>query len=290
MPNTLSQIQSAVINFLKKNFFNQYLKIHAVGTHNRFQPVSRLNSYQRAITAQWQYPLSSDAASAHLTSINYPQALKTQEQVESSLAHVRSLGLPAHKGKEKNWDFLAAFSMVLQHTKNDACVVDLGTGPTSIILEWLHLYGYTNLHGCDLIIQPHQTGHIKYTTQNLEQTTYPDGFADVVTCLSVIEHGVNTQAFLNECQRLLKPGGLLIISTDYWCEPLNLAHSADEHGELYVFSPQTLQARIFDIAPQSGFEVLGVPDFSCGELKVERPHLPELDKKYTFYIMALKRI
>jgi SAM-dependent methyltransferase len=283
-------MQSTVIRFLKQNFFNQYLKIHAVGTHNRFYPAPRLTSYGRAIRALWQYPLPRNTANPYLTDITHPQALKTDEQVEYSLANVRALGLPAHKGKEKNWDFLAAFSLVLKHTLPTACIVDLGSGPTSVILEWLNLYGYTQLHGCDLIIADHQTGHIQYTTQNLEQTTYPDQFADAITCLSVIEHGVNPEAFLKECQRLLKPGGLLVISTDYWCNPRNLTNIADEHGELFIFSPESIQKSSLDIAPDCGFEVIGTPDFACGERMVERPHLPQLDKTYTFFIMALKRL
>ncbi|MDQ7025045.1 MAG: methyltransferase domain-containing protein [Anaerolineae bacterium] len=289
MPNIVTQIQTTVIRFLQEHFFDLYLKIHAVGTHNRFQPSSRLSSYGRSIRALWRYPLSRAEADNYLTAIDHPQALKTVAQVESSLAKVRELGLPAHKGKEKNWDFLSAFSLILQNTGNDACIVDLGSGPTSVILEWLNLYNYSNLYGCDLIIAPKQSGHIQYTTQNLEQTSYPDGFADVITCLSVIEHGVNPEAFLKECHRLLKPDGLLIISTDYWCKPLDISQIEDEHGALYIFSPESIQSAIFDIAPDCGFDVIGTPDFSCGELRVERPHLPELDKTYTFYMMALKR-
>lgn len=199
-------------------FFNQYLKLHAVGVHNRFLPSSHLINYGRAVSALWHYPLPRAEAMRYLSPINHPQALKTQEQVQASFAKVWALGLPAHKGKEKNWDFLAAFSLILGCGQLDDCIVDLGCGTTSVILEWLHLYGYTKLHACDLVVQPHQTGHINYTRQNLEHTSYPDHSADVVTCLSVIEHGVNITALLRECRRLLKPGGcslfLLIIGAN----------------------------------------------------------------------------
>jgi 2-polyprenyl-6-hydroxyphenyl methylase/3-demethylubiquinone-9 3-methyltransferase len=36
---------------------------------------------------------------------------------------------------------------------------------------------------------------------------------DLITCLEVVEHVVDVQVFLNSLRRLLKPGGLLVVST-----------------------------------------------------------------------------
>lgn len=285
----LNTLQNSALALLKRRFFNAYLKIQHVGSRRRIHAAGRLAGYVQAAQALMKYPLSPSAAQAYLRPLAHPQPLKTWAQVEDSLECVLNLGLPAHKGREKNWDFLAAFSAIMQRGQPQDVIVDLGSGNRSVILEWLHLYGYTRLHGCDLIAVPRREGHIEYTRQDLEQTTYPEGFADVVTCLSVIEHGVNPAKMLAESSRLLKPGGLLLISTDYWCQPRDLTGVRDELGPVYVFSPQTLQTQLLAGTAQHGLDIIGTPDFACGELVVNRPTVPELHRQYTFYFLKYKK-
>ncbi len=43
--------------------------------------------------------------------------------------------------------------------------------------------------------------------------TSHEGFFDLVTCLELIEHVPDPEALINDCSRLLKPGGTLVIST-----------------------------------------------------------------------------
>ena len=49
------------------------------------------------------------------------------------------------------------------------------------------------------------------------RTQLPDNFADVVLSTQVLEHVPQPITYLKECYRLLKPGGILILSTHgYW--------------------------------------------------------------------------
>lgn len=49
--------------------------------------------------------------------------------------------------------------------------------------------------------------------------------ADVVTCLSVLEHLPDVPAACRALHRLLRPGGLLVLTVDYWdCEGPDTAH------------------------------------------------------------------
>ena len=42
------------------------------------------------------------------------------------------------------------------------------------------------------------------------------GQFDILTCISVIEHVEEVRKFFRACHMLLKPGGLLFLTTDYW--------------------------------------------------------------------------
>ena len=49
---------------------------------------------------------------------------------------------------------------------------------------------------------------------SLTNTRLPSNHFDIVTCLSVIEHGVDVEAFADEAVRLLKVGGWLFVTFD----------------------------------------------------------------------------
>lgn len=283
-------LSSGLSALIRRFFFRQYLVIQH-GLHRvPGESAGRLTRYGRALRGLVTYPLPRDRALSLCEAPTHPQPLKTRAQVDDSYRRALALGLKPHKAPEKNWDFLNAFSLVLARQRRADVVVDMGVGDAgSVILNWLALYGYRQLHGCDLYVTPHRTGPIRYTRQDIEQTAYPDNFADVITCLSVIEHGVDMTRFLPECRRVLKPGGLLVISTDFWCEPLDLAGVEDELGPVRIFTPDDIRRDVLDVAASCGLQVVGEPDFACGEPVVNRPSVPAIDRRYTFYTLHAER-
>jgi len=54
---------------------------------------------------------------------------------------------------------------------------------------------------------------VKKVNVDREPLPYPDAAFDVVTCSEVIEHLENFRALLREAHRVLRPGGLLVLTT-----------------------------------------------------------------------------
>lgn len=57
---------------------------------------------------------------------------------------------------------------------------------------------------------------IKFLKSNIERQSFPyqEGYFDVVFSNQVIEHILDKDLFISECKRVLKPGGLFVVSTE----------------------------------------------------------------------------
>lgn len=282
------RLTDRLLTLLQDHAYNSFLRARFIGSQTRTQGWGKLRAAWEVLQAHNQYPLSHATMLNQLPDGIQPRALQTAAEVEDVYQRVVALGLTPHKAREKNWDFLHAFRFILQRSRKQDVVVDLGSGTSSVILDWLHLYGYQHLYGCDLIASDMKRGYIQYSRQDLEKTTYADGFADVVTCLSVIEHGVNLRNLIKECHRLLKPGGLLILSTDYTCQTIDLTGVRDELGPVHLFTQKSI-SDLINLAGDEGFHLLDLPDYTCGDVGIQRRNVPAIDGRYTFFFMGFQR-
>jgi 2-polyprenyl-3-methyl-5-hydroxy-6-metoxy-1,4-benzoquinol methylase len=62
---------------------------------------------------------------------------------------------------------------------------------------------------------------------------------NAITCMSVLEHGVNTNAFLESSWAALSPEGRLIVSVDYWPTPTPRTTNLFGRGDI-VFDAEAL--------------------------------------------------
>ncbi len=245
-------------------------------------------------------------------SINYNSVLKTASEVEESINRLKSMKLFPHHGREKSWDTFKMIN-IISNSDNDVQVLDVGCNG-SPILPMLKKIGFKNLYGCDLIlktkynsvlmkficlfykkeynpiIQMYHDSTLNLSIQNIEETNFEDGKFDYITALSVIEHGVNIQKFFKEANRLLKKGGLLLISTDYW--PSQIINSTstkinDKDLPDRIFSKSDIENDLMDTARLNGFELTEPIDF---EFKDKVVHWKATGLDYTFIFFALEKI
>ncbi len=142
--------------------------------------------------------------------------LRTVEEWQESAAECKKLGLPRHFTGEKNWDVLGSVSTILHELGTDLRVLDAGAARYSTVLPSLAIYRVRELVGNNLEFRRTTShGGVRFEPGDITDTPYRDGYFDAVTCLSVVEHGVPVSEFLAECARILRPGGLLVVSTDY---------------------------------------------------------------------------
>jgi SAM-dependent methyltransferase len=213
--------------------------------------------------------------------------LHTHQEVQDVIRQVQKLGLPLSDAVPKNWDSLAALDCILKETDTSARILDAGSELYSKILPWLFLYGYRHLIGNNLVFKrPLKRGPIQYEYGDITQTRFEDHTFDAITCLSVIEHGVDIRSFFEEAARLLKPGGILITSTDYYSEPIE-THGLKAYGvSIHVFTKDEITA-ILNIAHECGLEPTGEIDLDCQDKPVT---WREFDLEFTFVVFTLRRV
>jgi SAM-dependent methyltransferase len=135
-------------------------------------------------------------------------------------------------------------------------ILDLGAGKgyfSSLLVKQLDELGFkgdknTHLFACDLYPHDYKVSEIKCSFCDLNGGVLPyeDGYFDAVCSIEVIEHLENHFKFISEIYRILKPGGVAVLTTPnilninsrlkffftgfpYLFDPLPL--STDEHVE-----------------------------------------------------------
>jgi SAM-dependent methyltransferase len=216
--------------------------------------------------------------------------LQTHAQSTAAWREMRRLGLPIHRDRPKNWDTLAALGGILRRTDQSARILDAGSATYSTILPALWCYGYTRLTGINLeFTRPVRRGPAHFQHGDATATTFEQDTFDAITCLSVIEHGVDLSAYFKEAARILRPGGILITSTDYSCEPIDSGGLTAYGVPVHIFTPAEITAAI-QAARSFGLEPTGDLDLDCAERPVSWKRLGRpLGLHYTFVVFTLQK-
>lgn len=222
----------------------------------------------------------------------YPDApwansvLRTQEEVDKAVSQVKSLGLRVRGDLPKNWDSLATLDYILKNTDKNARIFDAGAALYSVILPWLFLYGYKNLIGGNCIFRKRiKRGPILYEYCDITKTNYENNSFDVVTCLSVIEHGVDLNSYFKEMSRILKVGGILITSTDYYETPMDTKGQVAYGVSIHIFTKEEIEEAL-NISERYGLFLTAPLDLTCNEKVV---CWKQYDLRFTFLNFVLRK-
>ncbi len=214
-------------------------------------------------------------------------ALLSKKEFNAASRLVDFLGLPSHHDPPKNWDTLKALFYILKNNDLETPVLDAGSSANSAILKWLSLLEYKNLYACDIREKNtrYDKGRINFSVQDTAATNYPDNYFQAVTSISVIEHGVPLDRFAKEMHRILRPGGYLLVSTDYWSEFIDCSGIfpyGEENPEMKVFQPNEIE-NFCKIAESCGLSLCGPLDLKTEERAVR---WDRVDREYTFAFIA----
>jgi len=229
--------------------------------------------------------------------------LREKSEIEAAYNELKTKGLPFPDDINKCWDESKAFDFITGHGSKDDSVLDVGTFKCRL-LELLYEKRYRKLYGCDLApvewrrrIYPYlfslrlgdllrslmSMPPIRLSEQNLEHTAYPSGSFDFITSLSVIEHGIGLENYFKETSRLLRNGGYLINSADYWPDKVDTEGAGLFGLKWNIFDRNEIEEMI-RLAGKFSFTLTEPIDFTY-----KSPAIELKDKRYTFIFFVLQK-
>jgi len=221
--------------------------------------------------------------------------LKNWNEIGEATKALRKRRLPHHGLAEKDWDLIQIVRL-MAGVAESAPIVDLGCGGL-YTLKLLEAMGFRQLSGIDfkvdLITRPLQLKRLvskgrlpfKVHQGDILKTPFPDETFEVAISLSTIEHNVNLDNFFAEASRILKPGGRLFLSTDYW--PDGVEQSPDLFGLPWHIFNKNEAEKIPIIAMKYGLQLI---DQDSTLTDAEDRTVVWQGCEYTFLSMAFSKV
>lgn len=227
-----------------------------------------------------------DAAANKWAAETFNRALLRDNEIDRAEDILGKAGLPLHPDRPKNWDTALAL-LAAANLSRDTAILDAGAEKYSSLLPALKRLGFHSLTGINLAFDaPSTTNGIDYRPGDVTSTGFSSSTFGFIACLSVIEHGVDVQAFLYEASRLLRNGGLLFLSTDYWRTNVP-THGRYAYGvPIRIFTEADL-TEIERTAEGFGLQLVSDIDGTCEDHVV---HWRQVGLRYTFVNMLFRKV
>ncbi len=153
----------------------------------------------------------------------------------------------------KSWDILIFKNFIVKNLKKDDSILDIGCYGSEILM-CLNKLGFKNLSGLDLndgiFNMPHQK-LINYSVSDFMNTNFDNNSFNAITSVSVIEHGLDSKKLFKETSRILKVGGYILMSFDYWPNKIDTSNIKLFNMEWNIFSKEEVKSLIKEASDQN---------------------------------------
>lgn len=209
--------------------------------------------------------------------------LASRLEVEVCTRWLKRHGLQSHRLQCKDFDMAG----IMAHL-SDGNLLDMGSSDSYLLANARRKGIRGELHGIDLRTPDVAVEGVTYKVGDLTETGLPAAHFENITCLSVLEHGIDFAAFAREAARLLKPGGHLYCTFDYW------SPRVVPHMRLFGLDWKILDwhdvLRLVEACGREGLFLVEDIDWTLGKPVITHDYYsPERYTRYTFGMLVFRR-
>ena len=193
-------------------------------------------------------------------------------------------GLPVGD-KVKSWDVAQTLEFIDVHLPKEAKILDLGAYCSEVPVALVKM-DYLNVNGVDLNAEVKKMPYadkVSYTVSDFMKMPFSSDSFDLVTAISVIEHGYEPERLFAELGRIIRPGGHFIASFDYWPEKIDTKNTRFFDLTWLIFSKGDVSL-LLDVAKLHGFTLLDEAHYEAGD-----PLINCMGFDYTFGWLVLRK-
>jgi len=167
---------------------------------------------------------------------------------------------PLHQWS-RQWEYpyvlskLSAYAFL--NSSQKLTILDAGSGLTFFPFFLESRLKGSEIHCCDhdaslahavASINRKQNAQVQFQMASLDRTEFHEEFFDCIYCISVLEHTDDYQNILDEFYRIMKPGGILLLTFDI---------SIDGRGEI---SPSSVNKLVWEVENRFAFASNNIGD------------------------------
>lgn len=210
------------------------------------------------------------------------EILKRRVDIDTSTQWLKNNGFISHPISCKDWELKKVVESL-----DDGDLIDLGADG-SFVLHNAFIKGITGKKvGIDLaeVTGTNKAEGAEYIQGDLMNVPLPDESFDTVVSMSVIEHAVDLFVFANECSRLLRKNGTLIVSFDTWTPKPDTSKTMLYSLDWNILDKNDIEFLIKNME-DNGLFMDGEMDWTTGDAVINPSYCsPAIGVEYSFSIL-----